>query len=131
MKKGFTLLELIIVIIVIGILATLGFTQYTRVVEQARMAEGKNLLGQLRLAQAAYNLEYSAFTSTIANLGVDTGAGLNTACATTGYFSYGCATTGTCTATRCDTATSKNPGWGTAYTVALTQAGAFTYTNAP
>ncbi|MDD4894863.1 MAG: prepilin-type N-terminal cleavage/methylation domain-containing protein, partial [Candidatus Omnitrophica bacterium] len=32
--KAFTLLELIVVIIIVGILAVLGLTQYTRVIEK-------------------------------------------------------------------------------------------------
>lgn len=47
MKKGFTLLELIIVIIIIGILATLGLTQYARMVERGRGAEARQLLGNI------------------------------------------------------------------------------------
>jgi len=33
MKQGFTLIELIVVIIIVGILASVGMTQYTKVVE--------------------------------------------------------------------------------------------------
>jgi prepilin-type N-terminal cleavage/methylation domain-containing protein len=40
-KKGFTLLELIVVIVIIGVLATLGLTQYASMVERGRSAEAK------------------------------------------------------------------------------------------
>lgn len=113
MRKGFTLLELIIVIIVIGILATLGFTQYTRVVEKGRVAESKAVLGQLRTAQEAYKLEYGAYTSSIDNLSVSA----PTSCASTHYFSYSTdATTGT--ATRC-TAGGKTPNAATGYSITV------------
>ena len=93
MKRGFTLLELIIVIIIIGVLATLGFTQYGRMIEKSRGAEAKVILGDIRKFAAAYVLE-----ETIANIGAMTAADLNigtgadqipSACATSHYFSYG------------------------------------------
>ena len=116
-KKGFTLLELIVVIIIIGILATLGFTQYTKVIERGRTAEAKALLGQMRTAQEAYKLENGAYTATIGNLSVE----VPTACVATHYFSYSTdATTGT--ATRCGTGTGKTPGSATAYTITLNYA---------
>ena len=48
MKKGFTLLELMIVIIIIGVLATLGVMQYQGAIERARGAEARQIIGQLR-----------------------------------------------------------------------------------
>jgi len=113
MKKGFTLLELIVVIIIIGILATLGFTQYAKVVEKGRTAEAKAILGPMRTAQESYKLEYGAYTATIGNLAID----VPTACATTHYFAY--STTAVLgTATRC-TAGGKTPNIAAAYTITL------------
>lgn len=48
MKKAFTLLELIVVIIIIGVLATLGLTQYSRVIEKSRSAEARRIIGGIR-----------------------------------------------------------------------------------
>lgn len=70
--RGFTLLELVVVIIVIGILAALGFTQYARLIEKGRGAEAKQILGTLRSQAAAFYLEYntlSAFTTAKAGIG--------------------------------------------------------------
>ena len=121
MKKGFTLLELIIVIIVVGILASLGFGQYTQTIEKGRAAEARSILGTLRTLQAAYQLENGSYTAVIANLGI---ANVPTACAGTHYFNYTCATTGTCTANRC-TAGGKSPNSTVAYTKTLTIDGVF------
>ncbi len=119
MKKGFTLVELIIVIIIVGILASVGMTQYTKVVEKGRAAEARMILGTLRTAEIAEYTENGAYV-TIASLGV----GAPESCATTHFFSYSCATSGTCTATRC-TAGGKTPNGSTAYTKTLNIAGAF------
>ncbi len=51
MKRGFTLLELIIVIVVIGLLASIGVTEYFKVVERSRGSEAKSVLGSIRTAQ--------------------------------------------------------------------------------
>ncbi|MBU0504178.1 MAG: prepilin-type N-terminal cleavage/methylation domain-containing protein, partial [Candidatus Omnitrophica bacterium] len=48
MKRGFTLLELMIVIIIVGVLATLGITQYQTAIERARGAEARQVISQLR-----------------------------------------------------------------------------------
>jgi prepilin-type N-terminal cleavage/methylation domain-containing protein len=98
MKKGFTLVELIIVVIIVGILASIGLTQYNKVVEKSRAAEARLILGTLRSAQIAEMNENGAY-QTVANLAVGAPDG---ACSTTHYFSYACASaSGLCTATRC------------------------------
>jgi len=112
-RKGFTLLELIVVIIIIGILATLGFSQYIKMVEKGRSAEARIILGQIRTAQAAYQLEYGEYGTAISSLSVDA----PTACVTTHYFNYSAnATNGT--ATRCNSG-GKTPNVATAYSITL------------
>jgi len=113
MRKGFTLVELIIVIIIVGILAAVGMSQYTKVVEKGRAAEARLVLGTLRTAEIAEYTENGSYI-TVANLGV----GAPLVCVTTHYFSYECTTAGLCTATRCTTG-GKTPNVTTAYTKTL------------
>ena len=122
MKKGFTLVELIIVIIIVGILAAVAMTQYTKVVEKGRGAESRLILGTLRTAQIADYIENNQYTN-LGNLGVEAPA----TCTSTHYFSYACSTDGTCTATRCTTS-GKTPNFSSAYTKTLTPAGVWTGT---
>lgn len=62
--NAFTLLELIVVILIVGILATLGFVQYQAVMEKGRTVEGANALGMLRKLQMAYWQELGAYMAT-------------------------------------------------------------------
>ena len=140
MKKGFTLLELIVVIVIIGILATLGFSQYTRMIERSRGAEGRQVLGAIRNQAAALWVERNSggAAPTIpvgvivnATVGIGNLAGqISDACAaavpsTSYYFSYGVAQNVTNngfvgTATRCTGANGKQPGGPAATTLTLT-----------
>jgi prepilin-type N-terminal cleavage/methylation domain-containing protein len=92
MKKGFTLLELVVVIIILGVLATLGFTQYGRMVEKARGAEARMILGDMRTLTAAYFLANGSLTGISASdCNVGTAADqipLSGNCRSSHYFSY-------------------------------------------
>lgn len=119
MKKGFTIIELIVIVIIISILATLGFVQYAKTIERARGMEARKVLGQLRQSEIAYYQEYDAYTTDIGNLIVNA----PTDCTNTHYFSYsggGTTTTdGIGTALRCTTS-GKNPNVDPGYAINVT-----------
>jgi prepilin-type N-terminal cleavage/methylation domain-containing protein len=124
MKKGFTIVELIIVVIIVGIMASLGLTQYNKVVEKGRASEARMILGTLRSAQIANFYEAGSY-ATVANLGVGVNDGT---CQSTHYFSYTCSnSTGDCTATRCTTLGKPQQG-AIAWTKSLSIAGIWTGT---
>ncbi len=71
MRRGFTLLELLIVIIIAGVLATLGLAQYSAVVEKSRGAEARQILGQMRsLCAGLFQQASTTADCTDANLGI-------------------------------------------------------------
>ena len=63
MSEGFTLIEMLVVVLIIGILAGIALPQYTLAVEKARLAEALGNLSyikkmiDLRAAQCGYNYE--------------------------------------------------------------------------
>jgi len=63
MKKGFTLVELLIVIIIIGILATMAVPQYQKMVNRAKWAEAIQLVDSLKTAENLYYAENSKWTT--------------------------------------------------------------------
>ncbi|MDD5154954.1 MAG: type II secretion system protein [Candidatus Omnitrophica bacterium] len=58
--RSFTLLELIVVIVILGILATLGYSQYGTQVESTRVAEAKVMIGTIRQLATEYYLKYGS-----------------------------------------------------------------------
>ena len=121
-RRSFTLLELIIVIIIIGILATLGFVQYSKIVEKGRKAEASTNLGALRSMAYVWNQEGGHTTDYPGTTDLPTLLGLPTSCSqTTHYFAYTMdSSTGLGTATRCTGTSGKQPGATDAYSMTLT-----------
>ncbi|MBL7197191.1 MAG: prepilin-type N-terminal cleavage/methylation domain-containing protein [Candidatus Omnitrophica bacterium] len=67
-RKGFTLLELMIVVIIIGILATLALPRFVKAVSRARWAGAASTLGAIRGSQMRYYSEYGRYSTSMANL---------------------------------------------------------------
>jgi type IV pilus assembly protein PilA len=53
-RKGFTLVELAVVIVIIGVLAAFGVPQFLKSVERSKAAEAFNYLSAVRAAQERY-----------------------------------------------------------------------------
>lgn len=71
MQQGFTLIELMIVVAIIGILAALAIPAYQDYTIRARVAEGVNLAAAARTAVAEYRISQDAFPSSNAQAGLE------------------------------------------------------------
>lgn len=70
-RKGFTLMELLIVVVLIAILAGIGVPQYFNAVERERTVEAIGILTAIEQAQMRYGAVNDAYASDFANLDID------------------------------------------------------------
>ncbi len=121
-RGGFTLMEVLIVVVVLAVLAGLAVPMYTASVEKSRKAEALAALGALRQSELRFFAQTGAYTNAIANLDFDPAS---VAGGQTLHFTYAVATpsavTFTATATR--NATDLPAGAPANRTVTITQAG--------
>jgi len=73
-KKGFTLIELMIVVAIIGILAAIAIPNFLRFQLKAKSSEGKTNLAAIRTAEQSYYSEFGSYISAdpdpaVANVG--------------------------------------------------------------
>ena len=76
---GFTLLELMIVVAIIGILTAIAYPSYTEYVKKSRRSDAKAALLDLQLAQEKFRTTCTQYATAIGNAYVcDAGAGTYT-----------------------------------------------------
>jgi type IV pilus assembly protein PilA len=68
-QSGFTLVELMVVVAIIGILATLAIPQYNKFQAKARQSEAKIALSGLSTAEETYRGENGSYTTAFNDLG--------------------------------------------------------------
>ena len=68
--EGFTLLEFLIVIVIVGILATLGITQYKAVKENAMDKEAQDNLKLIYAQELIFKIENTLYTGACGNSSV-------------------------------------------------------------
>ena len=71
-KHGFTLVELMVVVIIVGILASVAVPIYRANIKKAMASEGAALLGSVLTAQRIYYAENNTYTTNKTALGIDT-----------------------------------------------------------
>lgn len=68
MQRGFTLIELMIVVVIIGVLAAIAIPKFQNVQDLARQSSCRGNMRTLATAEAVYFPLNSTFTSNIVNL---------------------------------------------------------------
>jgi len=70
-RNGFTLMELIIVVAIIGILSSVGIPGFKKMVAKSKQSEAKVALTRLYSAEAGFYAEFGAFTDALVRIGFE------------------------------------------------------------
>ena len=60
-NQGFTVTELMVAVVILGVLATLAIPSFTSYIYKARVTEATNFLGKIKQRQDAYRNEFGQF----------------------------------------------------------------------
>src|SRR2546428_13504644 len=70
-SKGFTLVELLIVIGIIGIIAALAIPMFQNFIKKAKMVEGETALSEIKRLEEHYQAENLTFSGRLPTIGYD------------------------------------------------------------
>lgn len=70
-RRGFTLIEIVIVLMIIGILAAMATYTYRMMINKARMTQAKTVLDHLSKTEAVYFSDNDRYTDNVFLLGYD------------------------------------------------------------
>ena len=68
-QKGFTLIEIMVVVAIIGILAAIAIPNYISYIKKSRTVEAKNFLSVIRTLEEVYKDEYETYSSSLTEIG--------------------------------------------------------------
>lgn len=71
---GFTLVELVVTVAIVGILAAVAYPSYVNSVRKARREDGMAALLELQLVQEKWRANNPSYTTTLTNLGYSSAA---------------------------------------------------------
>lgn len=113
-RKGFSLVELAVVVIIIGVLAAFGVPRLLKAVERSKASEAFGYLASVRSAQERYQGRQGEYASAIADLDMEQSAPK--------YYTVGTMTGGEDSWSLTLTREGASAGYG-AYTVTFTEDG--------
>ncbi len=90
-QAGFSLIELMIVVAIIGILASIAVPNFQKFQRKAKQTEGKGLLASIYTAEKSFSSEWNTYVACVPEIGVTADG--------KGFYSSGFATQTTKTAT--------------------------------